>query len=146
MGATEWMYFTPYQADPEKALQRLRQEVFAEGRYRPKSKVELLLRWIFRGVGIPKTIEEAVEFAAEDGTHSILDIYRTGNRPEFGISTPLPEIKIRDAYVTTEPSRQVIEQHSDTILAGIARWEAVHFVVFEGGKPNEWVFLGCSGD
>jgi hypothetical protein len=33
MGASSWQYFTLFQADPEKALQDLRQEVFATGNY-----------------------------------------------------------------------------------------------------------------
>jgi hypothetical protein len=33
MGASGWGYFTPYQPDPEAALQKLRQEVFARGEY-----------------------------------------------------------------------------------------------------------------
>jgi hypothetical protein len=33
MGATSWHYITPYQPDPEAALQRLRTEVFAQGSY-----------------------------------------------------------------------------------------------------------------
>ncbi len=33
MGATSWHYFTPYQPDPEAALQHLRAEVFEQGFY-----------------------------------------------------------------------------------------------------------------
>ncbi len=33
MGATTWSYFTPYQADIDKALAELRQHVFNEGQY-----------------------------------------------------------------------------------------------------------------
>jgi hypothetical protein len=33
MGATSWHYFTPYQPNPEAALQRLRADVFARGAY-----------------------------------------------------------------------------------------------------------------
>jgi hypothetical protein len=33
MGASVWVYVTPYQPDPEAALQRLRDEVFARGEY-----------------------------------------------------------------------------------------------------------------
>jgi hypothetical protein len=40
MGATTWNYFVPYEADAASALQRLRQQVFKEGKY---------------GSGIPKT-------------------------------------------------------------------------------------------
>jgi len=33
MGATTWDYFTPYEDDAGAALQRLREQVFREGRY-----------------------------------------------------------------------------------------------------------------
>lgn len=33
MGATTWTYFTPYDANTEAALERLREQVFREGRY-----------------------------------------------------------------------------------------------------------------
>jgi hypothetical protein len=33
MGATSWHYYTPYRADPEEALQRLRADVFSRGDY-----------------------------------------------------------------------------------------------------------------
>ena len=33
MDASRWHYFTPYDPDPNAALQRLRQEVFATGQY-----------------------------------------------------------------------------------------------------------------
>jgi hypothetical protein len=33
MGATGWSYFVPYQEDVDKALQKLREEIFKEGQY-----------------------------------------------------------------------------------------------------------------
>jgi hypothetical protein len=33
MGASSWRYYTPYQPDPEAALQQLRRDVFARGEY-----------------------------------------------------------------------------------------------------------------
>ena len=35
MGASGWNYTTPYDPDPEVALERLREEIFAAGDYLP---------------------------------------------------------------------------------------------------------------
>lgn len=46
MGATSWRYYTPYQSEPEAALQVLRAEMFARGEYvDPTGSMEDLLRW-----------------------------------------------------------------------------------------------------
>lgn len=40
MGASSWVYFTPYDAKPSAALRRLREQVFTAGQYRKPATVQ----------------------------------------------------------------------------------------------------------
>lgn len=175
MGATEWMYFTEYD-DPERALQRLRDEVFRDGRFRRpwefpdlfshvrtvpnlslKSRLTLwavesvfttieLVRWALWGFRTPATVEQAVEWAGEDGTHSILDVERTGMYRAGGTAIPLSEPRLRDLFGTTEPTRDAVEDGVGEVAAALARWEAVYITVYHDGRPSHLAFVGVSGD
>jgi hypothetical protein len=90
MGATGRNYFTPYQADIAAALQALRAEVFERGEYgqaggmspealanlppEVRKAFENLRELEAQRLGGPSefdSIDELLEAAAEDGTHSI---------------------------------------------------------------------------
>lgn len=176
MGATVWMYFTDYDEDPERALNRLRDEVFREGSYRRpwefpdlfssvrqlpglrwKARLGMwalesvfttieLVRWALWGFRTPATLEQAVEWAGEDGTHSILDVERTGMYRDFGVAIPLSELRLREAFGTTEPTRDAVEEMAVEISRWLARWDAVYFPVYEGARPRHLAFIGVSGD
>jgi hypothetical protein len=176
MGATVWMYFTDHDEDPERALHRLRGEVFAERRFRMpwefpdvfssvrelphlrwKSRLLLwaaesmfttieLVRWAFWGFRRPATMEQAVAWAAEDGTHSILDIERTGMYRTAGVAVPLSEPRLREAFGTLHPTRDAVEEQADEIGCALARWEAVYFPVYQDDRPLHLAFIGVSGD
>jgi hypothetical protein len=52
LGATSWRYYTPHSADPEAALQALREAVFARGEYTaPAGSMEAELRRTARRLG-----------------------------------------------------------------------------------------------
>ena len=87
MGAEPWIYFVPYEANIESALQKLRQREFSAGRYFPISGGSLKQLGLSKA---PATIDEAIELAAETGTQSILDIAGVGDDPDFGMVYPLP--------------------------------------------------------
>ena len=146
MGASEWMYFTPYEPDAEAALQRLRQAEFAAGRYGPRTRVGGAIQWLRRAGRRARTIDDAVEYAAEDGTHSILDIQRTSGHEEFAAAVPLSKHRVEEVYGTNEPSQAQVRQSSAMLLDQIPRWSAVYFPVYTDGNPTELAFLGCSGD
>ncbi|HEX8317185.1 hypothetical protein [Longimicrobium sp.] len=176
MGATIWTYFTDYDEQPDRALHRLRDEIFDAGQYRRpwefpdffvgvrdlpnvrlKTRLTLwvleslyttieLFRWAAWGFRSPSSIEEAVAWAEEDGTHSILDIERTGMYRGFGVAIPLSELRLREFFGTTEPGRDAAEEAAHEISCSLARWEAVYFPVYEDGKPRHLVFIGVSGD
>lgn len=176
MGATVWMYVTGYDDDPERALHRLRGEVFREGSYRRpwefpdvlsglyglpnlRWKGRLLLwtaesffttlemvRWAFWGFRRVRTLEQAVEWAGEDGTHSILDVARTGMYRRAGVAAPLSEPRLRQIFGTARPTLQALEEQAGRISCSLPRREAVYFPVYEGERPTHLAFIGVSGD
>lgn len=223
MGASGWRYYTPYRADPEAALQELRQRVFAEGDYsigsggftkvngqgpfdgvgpfpglapgfdplagvrafaEQRPELNRLLRAAesgdYRGLSgedrlaaekfwalltmfprpdqgplprppdaapgdRPGSIEELLATAAEDGTHSVLDIVRTGRLRGFGVATPLPARGGQRVFGTTRPSHEQVEASWLVVTERLDRWQAHYLAVYRGGEPVEYAFIGCSG-
>jgi hypothetical protein len=166
------MYFTPYTPSAEVALQQLRRRVFVSGEYGwihsfasaelPKSS-SLPIRAVFSALRVVSlvsaslkrfwrlcvsagSIESALERAAENGTHSILDIQRTGERPDLAVATPFPSMRVQEVFGTLQPSRQQIARAASFIQDRIPRWEAVYLPVYRDGTCVEWAFIGCSGD
>jgi hypothetical protein len=167
MGATGWNYFTPYQADIETALQKLRAEVFERGEYgqaggmspealaslppEVRKAFENLRELEAKRLGEPSeygSIDELLEAAAEDGTHSILDIQSTGSDPDFGVARPAPSDVVRQLYGSEHPSRAQIEARAGEIseVLELERWQAVYVLVYDKGSPAEIYFEGVSGD
>jgi hypothetical protein len=211
MGASSWFYFTPFQPDPNAALQALRADVFARGAYsdprtvlatweNPYRKIfelwkgreaqlrpeDVFLRLMLRLQGPietgdytglsredrraakriremvqiadsvraeapppgakPTSIEELLEVAAENGTHSILDIWRIGRRRDWATASPLSDAALRRVFHTTQPTRSEVETHWSDLAEPLGRWRAVYFTVYRDGKPDEYAFIGCSGD
>jgi hypothetical protein len=94
----------------------------------------------------PGSIDEALELAAEDGTHSILDIPSTGRRGGFGVATPYPPRAVEQVFGTLEPTHEQVEENWADVAERLERWEAHYLVVYAKGKPAEYAFIGCSGD
>jgi len=171
MGASGWHYFTDYQADPGAALQKLRREVFEKGEYGETRNWEEMVKGMeaagmdvkqlkvilqqrqqmdaARALAKPRTIEEALDQAAEEGTHSILDIMAGVSKvPQFGTAFPAPDAWLMQAYGTTRPTRAQVEGAGFEPAEELERWSAVFFPVAETkeGPPRWWYFEGCSGD
>ncbi|QDU19687.1 hypothetical protein [Urbifossiella limnaea] len=94
----------------------------------------------------PGSIDEALELAAEDGTHSILDIPNTGLQRGFGVATPYPPRAVEQVFGTLEPTHEQVEESWDDVAERLERWEAHYLVVYKHGEPSEYAFIGCSGD
>jgi hypothetical protein len=139
MGASGWHYTTPYDADPEAALQRLREDTFAAGDYLPLggimrfprdadlprgtplrfrflmaafrsiAAISVAIHWFARGGRMPGTIDELLAMSGENGTHSILDITHTADIPEFGAATPLTRHRLLKYFGTTTPTRAQVD-------------------------------------
>ena len=94
----------------------------------------------------PETIEELLEMVAEDGTHSILDIEQTGPRREFGVAAPMPTGRIRRFFGSEQPTHEQVEANWGDASEELDRWQAYYVTVYRDGKPDEYAFIGCSGD
>ncbi len=175
MGATGWTYSVPYQPDIGAALQSLREKVFREGNYykpweinkrfleelESKSQDQLSdsekeqLR-ILRDIPLidppdplPATIDELLEYNAESGTHSVIDIFDVSDQADLGIAAPVPEEILLACFGTARPAREQADPYPESFMKfteTLERWTAVYFIVYKNGHPDEIVFEGCSGD
>jgi len=94
----------------------------------------------------PRSIEELLERSAESGTHSILDITSIAARRSFGAAAPLPEQTIHKVFGTNQPTRDQVEERWADVAETVGRWQAYYLVLFRDGQPNEYAFIGCSGE
>lgn len=135
MGASGWHYFVPYE-DPAAALDRLRGDVWRRRAF------AVTRRWLRQ----PKTLEEAVEWAAQRGTHSILDMQRVLDTPFppqpsirdlgalpsdrlaasireatawHGCVAPLSDERLEELFETSTPSTSLARDRVSTISAKI---------------------------
>ena len=127
----------PFRTKYLEMAERIKGEIMGEGtpQRRPKRK--------------PKTIEELLEFQAESGTHSILDIANISAEPEFGAINPFPRVKLVELFGSETPSHVEIEgAHDSGALEEFVseRWQGIYIVVYREGSPSEIFFAGCSGD
>lgn len=132
MGAEPWGSFAKYDANVQRALDGLRNEVFASGEF----------RYAEEG---PSSIEEALEIADADGTASILDIMQVSEEPNFCCAAPYSAEELKTYFGTEQPTRDDIKQ-VDEYWEDIERGHARYAVVYSGGKPSEIYFAGCSFD
>ncbi len=147
MGAHAWIYFVPYRQDIAEALQELKVREFMAGRYNPVQPI----------LGFPlssdapalrpahASIEAAIEAAESEGTRSILDMRRIGERPHDGVVVPLSSQRLLELFGTSEPTREMIAE-SDDLYGEIERGQGIYIIVFEGGRPSEICFAGYSYD
>jgi hypothetical protein len=132
MGAEPWSVYTKYDANIQRALDRLRDEEFKAGRYRYAEEN-------------PASIEEALEIADADGTASILDINQISDEPDFNCAAPFSPDELTEFFGTEQPSRDDVEQAED-YWEEMERGQARYAVVYAGGKPSEIYFAGYSFD
>jgi hypothetical protein len=102
MGGEPWMYFVPYQPDVSKALEELRLQEFAAGRYYPAA--DDLWSAMPIGPNAPSpgpshtSIEAAMKAAGEDGTKSILDMMRVSREPDYFAVSPMDKEALVDFF------------------------------------------------
>jgi hypothetical protein len=180
MGASGWAYFVPYDADVNRALRSLHEQVFRSGKYYvpmlmaldkfpsfeefvpeksiledPDDRAEWLemyeqekKRAARAKKGKPKfeSIEDLIEFCAEEGTHSILDIQRVGESTALGESGPLSTAQLQKLFASTKPTREMVASKEHAIQSLRRRGLCTYVVVYAGDKPDELFFTGFSGD
>ncbi|MBB4964652.1 hypothetical protein [Saccharothrix violaceirubra] len=137
MAATIWQYVVPYEGDFDAALDRLKAEVFASGRF----------HWC--GGPRPATIAEvwADDIEHECGTHSILDMFRVqppNEKPKsFTVSVVTPE----EVEAHLGHSRPTVEFAALLDDLATTRWQGRCAVLYdEAGTPTSLRFWGASGD
>lgn len=174
MGASGWSYYVPYDPDLDRALQRLREQVFREGKFYSPDPARR-----------PKSIAQLLEWNAEDGTHSILDMTRIAPPPKtpgrsgrslppnsdergvidmtrfdpeahrrwleeaFGSIGAVRELHpddLRALFGTTRPPRAAVEARASDVMDLRARGEGTVVVIYEGDAPVELFFTAFSGD
>lgn len=147
MGGEPYFYFVPYEQDVNQALQKLRAREFEAGRYNPV--IPFLEFPVGPSSPAPgrkhRTIEQALEASDADGTRSILDIWRIGTKPDFGVAVPLVPDRLKELFGTEKPTRPMIEENMD-FFEEVERGQAIYIVVHKDGKPSEIFFAGYSYD
>ncbi len=143
MGGEPWYYFVPYQSDLNKALNELRQREFKAGRYNPVVPFQPHLA--APGRAQHASIEEALEDADADGTRSILDMERIGEKPDYGVIVPLAPEVLRNLYGTERPTHAMIEGNMD-FFEDIERGQGIYIIIYKDDVPSEIFFAGYSFD
>jgi hypothetical protein len=170
MGGHPYWYFTPYQSDINAALQSLRQQEFEAGRYNPVNPfpfdpdLNQQCKTMYPDPGNYTSIEAAIEAAMESGTRSILDIENVSDEPAMCLASPVPTQYLLRFLGSDKPSRQVIESvffeeqpiesdedidYEDEIydlFELVDRGESKYIIVYDGDRPSEIFFTGCSFD
>ena len=140
MGASSWRYITPYDADLEVVVARLRQQVFDNHDYYwpadPDSD-----SWE------PEWPTTMADLTDADGTHSILDITAVigpGEPDGFGTLRPLTAAERQERFGTVIPTRADFDRLRDDTAP---RWSG-HAVVLHdsAGQPTHVGIWGISGD
>ncbi len=147
MGASGWHYRVPYDVDVGRALAQLRADVFARGDYYRRGKKQ------------PRSIDHARELAAEDGTHSILDIDRVIADPlpagrtapadflkYFGALMPLAAAQITEIFGSATPDAASAEAAAFRLSSLCPRGSGCYVVLYRGGAPDQLLIAGKSGD
>lgn len=148
MGGHPYYYFARYQADVDAALQELRRQEFEAGRYNPAEpfpEFPLIVNSSSPGRK-HRSIDEAREEAAEDGTRSILDIDRIAEEPDYGVAAPFHPDLLLDSFRTLQPTRESVEARLHGLLGLIERGQCSYLIVSKDGRPHELFFAGYSYD
>jgi hypothetical protein len=132
MGAEPWSCFTKFDSNIQRALDKLRDEVFESGNF----------RYAEEG---PSSIDEALEIADADGTCSILDIMQISDTPDFCCAAPFTKSELTTYFGTEQPTRSDVESSED-FWEEMERGQARYAVLYANGQPSEIYFAGYSFD
>ena len=95
----------PYQPDPQRALDALREREFQAGRYTPVLWSIEFTEPAFSAQtpgAQHASIDEALDASEADGTRSILDISQIGDTPDFCVAAPLNKEELASLFGTTQ--------------------------------------------
>jgi hypothetical protein len=147
VGGHPWFYFVRYQSDINRALHELRDREFKAGRYNPV--VHFPQFPPESGSSAPgaahASIDSALAASGENGTRSILDMTRVGQKADYGVVVPLSDERLSELYGTIRPSREMLEQNME-FFEDIERGQGIYLVTYRNGSPSEILFAGYSYD
>ncbi|MGA5305969.1 hypothetical protein ACPCHT_39195 [Nucisporomicrobium flavum] len=137
----------PFDKDLENCLESLRRQVFRERDYYFVPDDED--KW-------PATMEElyANEDVQEEGTHSVLDIFRvigSSDVDDHGTLRPLRSDELERHFRSTRPARADFEAAlrrtgADYLTFDGRRWSGYCAALYVQGLPTETAIWGYSGD
>ncbi|RKT09519.1 hypothetical protein BX285_6614 [Streptomyces sp. 1114.5] len=144
MGASGWLYFTPFQPSEQAALDGLREEVFSRDAeyYRDE------------GVGTLGALMES-GWLEEEAAHSVLDVDRVvrcdSDTEEHGDVRVVEGPEVIELFGTATPSREVVrqavERAGDGWFPPFGRGSGCCTIVHgDDGRPVELCFWGSTGD
>lgn len=150
MGASEWEYVVPFQADLQAALDDLRRQVFAAGEYVSP------VTW---GLAAPESVEALAQqerywqFMGENGTHSIIDVlkvvpYDMGEQ-DFATVCAFTDDEYEDYFGSAHPTRADWDRfRADPVFGEYVaeRGTGRAMVLWADDAPSEIAFWGYSGD
>ena len=136
MGAESYKSMAAYQEDVSQALDDLQKQVFESGDYR------------FSEVANASSIDEAREFAAEDGTQSVLDIYGISDVPEVAHAAKVSDEELIAWFGTTQVDEHEVVKVDECIelWESLGRGEARYLILYKDGVPSQYYFAGMSFD
>ncbi len=170
MGASEWIYSIPYQADFNKAIRELQEQDFRNHGYynvvtlrisqfkdmefedynpyehhpRYRFTETEFARW--KSTPQPEAIEDLIKIQGDSGTHCIIDIDGISSTPEYRKAFPLSKEQLLKVFGTEKPNREAIESSRDQLREFITSWTAIYLVALKDDLPSEIFFLGIAGD
>jgi hypothetical protein len=146
MGGHPWWYMVPYEKDIANSLETLRQREFKAGRYNPAEEFPRFPVDLAHAPGCKHaSIDEAREDSDADGTRSILDMSRIGDKPDYEVAARVGDDNLREIFGTTRPTAEDV-QDCDELFEEIERGQGVYVVVYENEEPSQIYFAGYSYD
>ncbi|MFJ9458368.1 hypothetical protein ACIRST_25170 [Kitasatospora sp. NPDC101447] len=145
MGASSWSYVTPWQAQEQRALEALREEVFARGAG----------YWRELGVASLAELDAGGVLEEEGGAHSVLDVRWVvrceADTEGVGEVRVVEEAEAVELFGTPQPSREAVEsalaRAGDGWFPPFGRGSGCCTAVHEdGGRAVGLCFWGVTGD
>ncbi|WP_143687067.1 hypothetical protein [Streptomyces sp. TLI_171] len=144
MGASNWLYFTPFQQIEQAALDSLREAVFVrDAEYYRDEGIETLAALAESG------------WLEEEPAHSVLDVERVvrcePDTEETGDVRVVEGAEVVELFGTVSPSRgivqQAVERAGDGWFPPFGRGSGCCTIVYgSDGRPEELCFWGATGD
>ena len=148
MGGHFYWYVVPYEPDVRHALNHLREQEFAAGRYYPVLPyIDFPIRADSPRPGPQhRTIRDAIKASNETGTRSILDLDRVSQMPDYGAVAPLRDETLLPLYGTVHPTREMVGPDVAFYGEMDGRGQGVYLILYSAGQPHEILFAGYSYD